>query len=50
MRRLIRLGNRLARVCGTLGRLLAEAERRLKRCEDCGRSRFYGKPCMGDWE
>ena len=44
---MIYLSNQLARLCGYLSDQLLEAQRRLKRCEDCGCSRYYGRPCKG---
>lgn len=37
--------NLLANMCAGIAALLVEAERRLRVCPDCGRSRYYGKPC-----
>jgi len=37
--------NALAACCEWLADLLTEASRHLKRCPECGRSRFYGAAC-----
>ena len=37
--------NRLGRVCAALAEWLEEAARLLMVCEECGRSRYYGRPC-----
>jgi hypothetical protein len=44
---MIRAANSLARLAGRLAAFFEEAERRLARCPDCGRSAYYGAPCKG---
>ena len=39
--------NPLAALCGTLADWCTIAQRHLLLCRDCGRSRYYGKPCNG---
>lgn len=42
----IAASNVLARACGRIAEWFEEAQRHLNRCPDCGRSRFYGEPCV----
>jgi hypothetical protein len=42
---IIRAGNRVAKWLRFLADVCAEGSLRLHRCEDCGRSTFYGNPC-----
>lgn len=47
-RLLIATSNRLARACRWLAEFFEEADRRLDRCERCGRSKWYGKECVSE--
>lgn len=49
MRFIVRVRNVLANLCDWLGEGFVEASRRLRACPKCGRSRFYGVPCEGDF-
>jgi len=42
----IQASNMVARLCDKLAKIFEELERRLNLCEDCGKSRFYGKSCL----
>jgi hypothetical protein len=43
---LIPLSNALATLLFALAERVEDAARHLRRCPDCGRSRYYGRPCV----
>ncbi len=42
-----RVRNALGRLCGAVGDLFEWCSLRLRVCEECGRSRYFGESCRG---